>query len=304
MERTLTLPNFLQGRAERAAAAFLSPSNSRPFDFSQPPGAPALAAPTSMSWRIFKNPVALFIGGVTSVVLELAEPRVRSGVWNHSGFRTDPARRLKRTGLAAMVTVYGPKASAEAMIAGVRTMHGRVRGITPAGEEYRASDPELLTWVHATASFGFLEAYHRYVEALTPSDRDRFYGEGCRSALLYGAERAATSSADMQAIIDRMLPRLEPSPIVFEFLDIMRHAKVLPPVLRPLQGVLLRAAIENVPPQVRAILGLDAKHGANAWQTALVGRMARLADRVVLRTSPAVQASVRVGLPADYLYRR
>jgi uncharacterized protein (DUF2236 family) len=33
---------------------------------------------------VFKNPVTLFIGGVGAVLLELAEPRVRDGVWGHS----------------------------------------------------------------------------------------------------------------------------------------------------------------------------------------------------------------------------
>lgn len=79
------------------------------IDFTAPAGEPALAAPDSVSWRVFKNPVSLFVGGVTAVILELAEPRVRSGVWDHSSFKTDPLTRLKRTGLAAMVTVYGAR---------------------------------------------------------------------------------------------------------------------------------------------------------------------------------------------------
>lgn len=34
------------------------------FDFSQPAGEPALAPAHSVSWKIFANPVSLFIGGV------------------------------------------------------------------------------------------------------------------------------------------------------------------------------------------------------------------------------------------------
>jgi uncharacterized protein (DUF2236 family) len=56
-----------------------------------PAGEPALAAPDSVSWRVFKNPVSLFVGGVTAVILELAEPRVRTGVWEHSSFRARSA---------------------------------------------------------------------------------------------------------------------------------------------------------------------------------------------------------------------
>lgn len=51
--------------------------------------------------------MALLVGGIAAVILELAEPRVHTGVWEHSLFRSDPVRRLQRTGLAAMATVYG-----------------------------------------------------------------------------------------------------------------------------------------------------------------------------------------------------
>ena len=44
-------------------------------DFLQPAGEPALIGPDSISWRIFKNPVALYIGGIAAVLLELAEPQ-------------------------------------------------------------------------------------------------------------------------------------------------------------------------------------------------------------------------------------
>src|SRR3954464_727672 len=96
-------------------------------DFTTPAGEPALVRPDSVSWRIFKNPVALFTGGVAAVILELAEPSVRTGVWEHTGFRRDPVRRLQRTGLAAMITVYAARSVAEKMIAHVRVLHERVQ---------------------------------------------------------------------------------------------------------------------------------------------------------------------------------
>ena len=64
------------------------------IDFLQPAGAAALYAPDSLAWQIYKNPVSLFIGGITAVLLELGEERVRSGVWNHSIFPTDPLTRM------------------------------------------------------------------------------------------------------------------------------------------------------------------------------------------------------------------
>ncbi len=119
------LPPGLMQSLARALVRDLMTVEGRPaIDFSKPEGAPALVPPQSVSWRVFKNPVALFVGGVAAVILELAEPRVRAGVWQFTSFRTDPVTRLRRTGLAAMVTVYGARAS-RAMIAGVRRMHER-----------------------------------------------------------------------------------------------------------------------------------------------------------------------------------
>ena len=274
------------------------------IDFTRPAGEPALASPDSVSWRAFKNPVSLFIGGTAAVLLELAEPRVRSGVWDHTSFRTDPLPRMARTGLAAMVTVYGARSVAEQMIAGVGRMHGQVSGVTPAGQAYRASDPELLDWVQATASFGFLQAYHNFVRPLSQGDRDRFYAEAAPAARLYGAIGAPRSEAALTQQFQAMRPKLERSQIVFDFLDIMRRTPAVPGPLRPLQNLFIRAGVEILPPWARDTLGLGPRHGLRSWERGVVALAGRAADRVVLKSAPPAQACQRLGLPASYLYRR
>ena len=273
-------------------------------DFTRPAREPALVPADSVSWQIFKNPLALFVGGVAAVILELADPAVRTGVWEHTDFRRDPRKRLVRTGLAAMVTVYGARSVAEKMIARVVAQHERVQGVTPDGEPYRANDPRLLTWVQATAAFGFIEAYRHYVRALTPAQIDQAYAEGAPAAALYGAPDAPRSDAERQILFEAMDRRLEPSPIVFEFLEIMRAAPILPRPLRRLQPLLIRAAVEITPVRVRERLGLGTSLGLGSWQLKVVRRLGALADRMVLRRSPAVQSCRRLGLPGDYLYRR
>jgi uncharacterized protein (DUF2236 family) len=301
---SLTLPWPLQSRLDELLRALLKDgAEPQKIDFTQPAGEAALLAPDSVSWRVFKNPLSVFIGGVTAVIMELAEPRVRSGVWDHTTFRSDPVRRLRRTGLAAMTTIYGPRGAAEAMIARVRRMHEMVEGVTPVGEAYRANDVALLNWVHATAAFGFLQAYHAYVRPLARAERDRFYAEGVHAAALYGATGAPRSEAELNETLGAMAERLERSDIIFEFLSVMRTAPVLPLPLRPLQHVLVRAAIELVPRWLATRLGLDG-HGLRGIEAELVRQGGVLADRIVLSANPAVQACQRMGLPADYLYTR
>jgi uncharacterized protein (DUF2236 family) len=285
---------------EAATRALFDLGDQFPADFLRPAGEAALVSTDSVSWRVFKNPLSLFIGGVAAVILELAEPRVRTGVWEHTTFRTDPIRRLRRTGLAAMVTIYGARGKAEAMIAGIRRMHDRVAGLTPAGEIYRANDPELLSWVQATAAYGFLQAYHTYVRPLPDWQRDRYYTEGTLAASLYGA-RAPTSEAAFKMQFGAMSNRLERSDILFEFLAIMRSAPILPLPLRAAQPLLIRAAIDLTPHWLQVILGLTDR-SLKAWEAGVVRQIGSFADRLVVETNPAVQACRRMRLPANYLY--
>ncbi|GGF81769.1 histidine kinase [Azorhizobium oxalatiphilum] len=284
--------------------AALAPKGMQGLDFTKPAGEPALAAPDSVSWRVFKNPAALFIGGVSAVILELAEPRVRAGVWDHTSFRSDPVPRLQRTGLAAMITVYAARSVAEEMIAGVGRRHARVTGKDEHGAAYRADDPDLLDWVQATASFGFMEAYHRFAAPLSPRERDLFFAEAEPAARLYGATGAPRDVAEWEHQLDAMLPALEPSPIIGEFLEIMHRAPAMPLAARPMQGLMLRAAVEILPAKVRAHLGLDAAYGLAPWQMGLVRGAVRTMERVFLPSAPPARACVRMGLPPDHLWRR
>src|SRR6266581_1930136 len=108
------------------ARVLLEPGDRSHIDFSRPVGEAALLSPESVSWRVLKNPLSLFIGGVTAVIMELAELRVRTGLWELTTFRVDPFRRRRRAGLAAIVTIYGALNTGEPMIARSPRMHQMV----------------------------------------------------------------------------------------------------------------------------------------------------------------------------------
>jgi uncharacterized protein (DUF2236 family) len=266
------------------------------FDFSQPAGEPALAPSDGVSWRVFANPVALFVGGAAAVLLELAEPSVRSGVWDHSSFRRDPVMRLRRTGFAAMMTVYGPRSAAEALIARVVRMHGRIEGSTPDGLAYRADDPRLLDWVHATATFGFTEAYHRYVRPLSAPEKDAVFAEGQASAALYGATGAPRSWREWETLLAATAPALEGSNILADFIRLMGEAALLPAPLRWTQRLLVRAAVEIAPEPVRSLAQLRG-HRLRFGEAALVRALARAAMLLPLGDTPPAQAARRLKSP-------
>lgn len=274
------------------------------IDFSRPKGEEAYLAPDSIQWKVFKNPVALAVGGVAAVLLEFADARIRSGVWDHSIYKVDPIGRSQRTGMAAMVGVYGPKSVARQVIGGVNRMHAKVAGKTPSGEDYRALDPELLNWVSATAQYGFLTAYDRFVRRLPSAEKDRFWHEGTAIAELYGVTEIPHSEADFHRMMERLLPRFEPHPINREFLEIIQSGRAAPSVPRFLHRSLARAAVSILPRAVRERLELGHEFDLTTRDRVLVKAMGRLPEYVKVRSSPAWQAAERLGLPGDTAWNR
>lgn len=248
-------------------------------DYRAPAGDPGLFGPDSMAWRVHANPIALAIGGVAAVILELAEPRVRSGVWDHSIFKTDPLLRMQRTGEATLITTYGPTAAAEARVAMVTRMHARVGGTTPEGQAYTALEPELMTWVHVTASWGFLTAYHRHVAPLSPAEQDRYYAEGGRLGRMFGAPQPPDDAAGVEAWFDRMRPMLVPHRIIGEFLEIVSTTSPLGLAGRALQPLVVEAAIDLLPADLRAKLGLKTRPLRLAVARRTLGALAQVARR-------------------------
>lgn len=272
-------------------------------DYLNPPGEPSLVPAGSPQWRVFKNPIAIAVGGVAAVLLEFADARIRSGVWDHSTYKVDPIGRSRRTGVAAMVGVYGPASAARRVIGGVNRMHRKVVGETPKGEAYRALDPELLDWVSATAGYGFLEAYHRFVTPLSAQERHRYYADGEAVTRLYGVQRPLTSDADFFAMLDHLAPRFEAHPINLEFLDIITSGRAAPAVPKILHRALARAAVSLLPPIVRARLELGTGFDLTWRDTVMLKAAGKLADRLPVRGSPPWLAAERLGLPGDFAWR-
>ena len=272
------------------------------FDYTQPAGAAAHLHPGSVAWRVYKNQIALAIGGVAAVLLEFADPRIRSGVWDHSTYKADPIGRSERTGYAAMIGVYGPVDAAKRVIQGVNRMHAQVKGNTPGGIPYSAQDPELLDWVSATAGYGFLTAYDRFVAPVSAPDQERFFREGAAVAELYGVQNKITSRADFFAMLDQLSPGFEPHPINSEFLDIIQSGKAAPSVPRFLHRALARGAVSILPKTVRETLQLGADFDLTLRDRLSIRFMAGMAERKHDPSSPPAQASVRMGLPSDFLY--
>lgn len=128
----------------------------------------------------------LLLGGGRALLLQVAEPGVAAGVAEFSDYRSAPWRRLYRTIEVTTRIVFGDAGASAEAAAGLRRRHERVRGRDDRGRPYRALDPELLMWVHATLVDTSLLVYDRYVRPLTESERALYYEQMKPVAEAYG----------------------------------------------------------------------------------------------------------------------
>jgi uncharacterized protein (DUF2236 family) len=141
--------------------------------------------PGSIAWQVGSE-AALLLGGGRALILQVAHPKVAAGVAQHSNYREAPWRRLYRTIDVTTRIVFGDERSSVEAAAGLRRRHQRVEGSDDGGDPYRALDPELLMWVHATLVDSSLVIYHRYVRPLSEADMALYYEQMLPVAEAYG----------------------------------------------------------------------------------------------------------------------
>ena len=193
--------------AERIRHWVLSafPRGQSGIDYDHPIGDPGLFGPDSVTWRVHSDFPGMLAGGLCALMLQTLHPLALAGVWDHSNFRTDLVGRLRRTTNFVAGTTYASRPEAQKLIDRVAGIHEQVRGTLPDGRLYRADDPALLTWVHVTESFGFLEGFRRYSPMTLPiGAADAYYGEVRRVAEALGARDVPGTEAEVAAFFARM----------------------------------------------------------------------------------------------------
>ncbi len=129
--------------------------------------------------------------------MQIAHPLVAEGVDRYSTFRSDPWARLDGTLRSYLRIVYGTTRVARAEVRRLNGLHRNVAGAVrdPGaaarfGPSFSARDPELALWVHATLIDSTLVAVDRWLGALAPASRARFYLETRPVGRLFGIPEA------------------------------------------------------------------------------------------------------------------
>ena len=169
--------------------------------------------PDSVTRRIHADLPSMLIGGLASLLFQALHPLAMAGVAQHSRYRADPLGRLERTARFVGTTTFGSREDAARAIRLVTAVHGRVEGTADDGRRYAATDPGLLTWVHAVEVFSFLSAAERYgAEPLDATERDAYVREMSRVALDLGATDVPLDVDALSSYLDTVRPELRFTP--------------------------------------------------------------------------------------------
>lgn len=176
-------------------------------------GDPGWFGPGSQIWKIWRERL-LLLGGPAAVLLQLAHPLIAAGVAAHSSFRDDPLGRLRAVLDTTLTVVFGDRQQATAAAARVGEVHRQVQGrlpvacgCFPAGSVYRASDPHLALWVHATLVMVALEVVDQFISPLDIQQRADYYRQSKPFAGLFGVTKQVLPDdyPGFQAYLEAML---------------------------------------------------------------------------------------------------
>jgi uncharacterized protein (DUF2236 family) len=296
----LRLAELIRDRAAAGTASLFSHGAhplARTLDY---PGDPGLFGPGSMTWPVAGD-TAVFVGGIRALLVQAAHPEVAAGVAQHSRYREDPLGRLTRTAAYVTATSFGAMPEVRRAVAVVRGRHRPVAGHSDRGLPYDASNPALAAWVHNTLTDSFLTAYRVYgARPCPPADADRYVREQTRVGELLGAAPLPDTAAVLTAWVASH-PALAPSPASAQAIRFLRHPP-LPPAIRTVYHVLLRAAVATLPSRIREITGLPSRPG-----DLTAGRAAVTTLRWALGSSPDWQlalARTRATAPRQARFHR
>jgi len=266
-----------------------------------------LYGPGSEAWALNREAMLLLGAGPRALLLQLAHPSVAAGVADHSDFRADPWRRLQGTLDSYLRIVYGTATAARAEIRRLNELH---RTIT--GPSYRARDPELSLWVHATLVDSTIVVADAWLEPLSRERRRRYYAETLPIGRAFGIPPSLLPT-DLEAFETYLDAATAPNgpvrvgPTAKELAHAVLHPP-LGPVLAPLSNVPAAAyvwtfwpSIGLLPPAIRDGYGLRwglVERAVSAWLVAGWRAWRPLLPAAFRQMPAALAAERRIGRQA------
>ncbi len=259
--------------------------------------------PGSMAWRVNREFV-LGLGGLRALLMQIAHPAVAQGVADHSDFRRKPFARAYSTLKAQQVIIFGTCDEAIQALTRIHSRHVSVQGALPADStngvsRYRANNPHLLFWVHATLIDTLYHMHNLLLLPLSEEESAQLYRETCFFARLMGIppEQIPPSLQDFNAWMNSMLAsdEIHVTPPAREIAASLLRLPL--PIFRPL-NILLAAG--TLPPKLREGYQLDwtpRRETQYNFGIRLVRAVARLMPPWMRATPPHKRAMRRISVP-------
>lgn len=233
-----------------------------------------LFGPGMLAWEVSRE-AALFLGAGRAALLQLAHPYVAQAVADHSVTQRDPLARFRATFRLIFRMTFGDLEEALCAARLVHRIHERIGGALTedagpfrAGHRYEATDAEAQLWVLATLWDTTMLVFERVVRPLSAHEKERFYEEGRRIAMLFGIEDTLPAShVAFKEYVASMLDSdvlTATRPAVEITSVIMRPENVLGRLVRDDYGVL---TANLLPERLAVSLGLDRRGAAGASRT-------------------------------------
>ncbi|MCR2809313.1 MULTISPECIES: oxygenase MpaB family protein [unclassified Microbacterium] len=215
--------------------------------------------PGSAAWAVHGG-MATMVAGIRALLVQALHPGAMAGVHDWSRYREDPLGRLSGTIRWLITVTFGDRATAERSSAQVRGLHRRVQGeyVDAFGNPrpYRASDPELIEWVHLAFTDSFLTC-HEVWESEIPGGPDAYVREWATAGELIGLSDPPLTAHELRgrlrAIADAGVLKTDA-----RVLDVVRFIRT-PPLAKgmiPPYRVMFAGAVASLDPLHRRMLGL------------------------------------------------
>ena len=222
-----------------------------------------LFKPTDAAWVVHAD-VATMIGGIRALLLQALHPGSLAGVMQHSRYEEDALGRLSGTIRWLTICTFGSKEALDVESARVRQMHERVKGkfSTNDGSErsYKASDSDLLMWVHVAFTDSFLAAHQEYgVKEINP---DEYVKQWANAVTPLGVLNPPQNLHELQAVLKSYEPQLRVDENSKRVIQFIQNPPTFTGMTKLVYSIMFSAAFHLLSEEQQKAIGVDAMPAA------------------------------------------
>ena len=222
-----------------------------------------LFKPTDAAWVVHAD-VATMIGGIRALLLQALHPGSLAGVMQHSRYEEDALGRLSGTIRWLTICTFGSKEALEVESARVRQMHERVKGKFSSNDgserSYKASDSDLLMWVHVTFTDSFLAAHQEYgVKEINP---DEYVKQWANAVTPLGVLNPPQNLHELQAVLKSYESQLRVDENSKRVIQFIQNPPTFTGMTKLVYSIMFSAAFHLLSEEQQKAIGVDAMPAA------------------------------------------